>query len=388
MRTFKFSVAASTVTSITASITVALIAQAVPASADAPWFAAYVSTSIPNGPGPGPAPRGTVSADFNRDGRADIVTISNFTSGNLLFAPGLGNGQFGTTSQIAGTTGVQGIDAGDVNGDGNPDIVAMTTSQVLVELGNGHGGFSLGGTYPLTLGGQVEPRLVDLNGDGALDIVAPTFTAIQTLLNNGHGGFIAGPTTQISGASVLSAISPANLDNDGHADLFAVDGASGTAFALRGTGTGAFTVSGQIYATGFVPEDVASIDLNGDGCDDIATVGSFSFTLATALTDCTGKFTATALGTTQYAGPGPTSLTAADLNGDGRTDLVVSSLATPAPQLMVLAGNGTTSMRQVGNFPVGVLPQNPVIADFNGDGKPDIVTAGPGSLTFLRNTTA
>src|SRR5207248_1922700 len=131
MRTFKFSVACKAA-SIT-SITVALVAQAGPANADAPWFAPYVSTTIPNGAGPGPAPRGTVTADFNRDGKADIVTISNFTQGNLLFVPGNGNGTFGVSSQIAGTSQTQGIDAGDVNGDGNPDIVAMTTSQVLIE---------------------------------------------------------------------------------------------------------------------------------------------------------------------------------------------------------------------------------------------------------------
>ena len=365
-----------------------LLALACPAAADTPWFAPYVSTPISNGPGPGPAPRGTVSADFNSDGKADIVTIGNFSYGNLLFAPGNGNGTFGATSEIAGTSGVQGIDTGDLNGDGKPDIVAMTTSQVLIEFGNGHGGFTAGGSYPMTLGGQVEPRVMDVNGDGKADVVAPTFTAIQTLLNNGNGTFRAGPTTQIPGAGAISAISPARLDNDGRADLFAVDGFSSTAFALRGTGTGAFTVSGQLYLTGLVPEDVAAIDLNGDGYDDVATVGSFSFTLATALTNGAGAFTTTTAATTQYSGPGPTSLTAADFNGDGRTDLAVSSLASPAPTIKVLAGNGTTSMQAEGDYAVAVLPQNPVVADFTGDGKPDIVTAGPGALSTLRNITA
>ncbi len=378
MWSFKFSVV---------TVAALVLVPVAPAMAATDWFAPYVQTTIPNGSGPGPAPRGTATADFNRDGRADIVTISDGTMGNILFVPGNGDGTFGTSAPIADTTQVQGLDAGDVNGDGNPDVVAMTTSEVRIKLGNGNGSFTAGQVVPLTLGGQVEPRVLDLDNDGDLDVVAPTFTAIQTLKNNGNGTFVAGPTSQVSGAGALAAISPAKLDADGKADLFAVDGFSGTAFALRGDGTGRFTVSGSLLATGLVPEDITAIDLDGDGYDDVATLGSFSFTLATGLTDGTGKFRKSTADTTQFGGPGPTSATAADLDQDGRMDLVVSSLATPAPKLTVLAGNGTTAMRKVGDFPVGSLPQNPVITDYDGDGQPDIVTAGPGALSFLRNTT-
>lgn len=364
----------------------ALVATATPAHAADPWFAPNVQTAIDNTLGPGPAPRGTATADFDNDGLPDIVTITDFTFGDILLATGDGDGTFTPAGEIPGTVQVQGLDAGDINGDGNADVVAMTVTDVRIRLGNGAGGFSNGPTYPLTLGGQVEPRLVDLDGDRDLDIVAPTFTAIQTLRNNGSGTFAAGPTTQVVGAAALSAISPAKLDGDSKTDLFAVDGFSGTTFALRGNGSGGFTVSGQLYASGLVPEDVTAIDLNGDGFDDAATVGSFSFSLVTALTNGSGAFTSP-VGTPQFGGPGPTSATAADLDGDGRQDLVVSSLFTPVPTVTVLAGNGTATMRKVGDFRVGIAPQNPVIADYNDDGQPDIVTAGVGALSFLRNTT-
>jgi hypothetical protein len=358
-----------------------------PASAATTWFAAAVTSPIANGAGPGPAPRAAATADFNGDGHPDIVSIGNFTFGDVLVSPGLGNGQFATATAISGTAQTQGLDAGDVTGDGAPDVVAMTTSDVKILKGDGAGGFTTTGTYSLTLGGQVQPLIVDLDGDGDNDIVAPTFTAIQTLLNTGSGSFVTGPTTQVSGASVLAAISIAHLDPGSTPDLFTVDGFSGTTFALTGTGTGAFQVKGQLYATGFVPEDVASIDLDGDGFDDVATIGSFSFSVTTALTDGTGKFRSSTIGSTTYAGPGPTSANVADFDEDGREDLVISSLANPAQgTLTVLAGNGTTSLTNVGTASTAAFPQNPLLADYDEDGRTDIAVVSPGSISFLSNT--
>lgn len=364
----------------------ALVASALPAQAAGAWFAPYVSTTIDNGIGPGPAPRGSTVADFNSDGRPDVVTITDFTQGDILLVTGDGDGTFTPAGEIAGTSGTQGLDAGDVNGDGKADVVAMSTTTLKVEYGDGTGHFTAGPSYPLTLGGQVEPRLLDLDADGDLDVASMTFTAINTLVNNGGGTFVAGPTTQLPGTCAVSAISPARLNNDARADLFAVDGCSGTAFALKGTGTGAFTVTGSLYLSGLVPEDIAAIDLNGDGYDDMGTIGSFSFTLTTALTNGQGAFTSV-VGTTQFGGAGPTSMTAADFDQDGRKDLAVSWLFSGAPGVTVLKGNGTPGMQKIADFPVGSFPQNPMVADYDGDGQPDIVTAGPGALSFLRNTT-
>lgn len=389
MRKEGLSVSALGATAVVALLVTGMLVTAGPAQADGTWFAPAVRSDIDNGAGPGPAPRGSAIADFDGDGHADLVSIGQFTLGEVLVSPGNGDGTFGGGVAISGTSGTQGLDAGDVDGDGDADVVVMSTYDLTVLRNDGSGHFSAGGTYPLLLGGQVQPRLVDLEGDGDLDVVAPTFTSIQTLRNDSSGAFTPGPSSWVMGASVLSAITPAHLDADGNADLFAVDGTTGTAFALRGDGTGKFTVSSRMYGTSFIPEDVAAIDLDDDGYDDIAVVGSFSFSLATGLTNGSGKFTSLLAANYQYGGLGPTSASVADFDGDGRDDLVVSALANPLQgTLTVLAGNGTEKPSAAGTYATAPLPQNPVLADYDGDGATDIATVSPGAISFLSNNTA
>ena len=363
------------------------VATVVPAHA-ATWFGAAVTSGIDNSTGPGPAPQSAATADVNGDGRADLVSVGDFTIGDIRVSLGDGTGRFAAATKVAGTAQTQGLDLGDVTGDGKVDIVAMTAFEARILSGDGAGGFAQIGSYPLTLGGQVQLLVVDVDDDGDLDVVAPTFTAIQSLINGGAGSFTTGPSTSVPGAVALSAIAIARLNPGSTPDLLAVDGISGTTFALTGNGNGSFTVRGSMVATAFIPEDVVAIDLNDDGYDDAATVGSFSFSLATGLTDGTGKFTSLVPLSFQFGGPGPTSAAVADFNEDGREDLVVSSLANPtAGTVTVLAGNGTPGMQKIGTFSTAALPQNPVLADYDGDGDTDVAVVSPGTITVLPNTT-
>jgi len=370
------------------SAVVACFAVAAPAQAANPTFAPYASYQTGSGSGPGPAPISTVAADFNGDGHPDIATVNNFGFGPVILEFNRGGGTFASPVTIPGSSGIQALAVGDLNGDGHPDLVGMTSNAVVVLLNNGNGTFRVAGSYPATIGGQAEVLVSDLNHDGHPDIVELSLNTVNTLINNGGGTFHTGPTTIVSGASALSTTAVANINGDRYPDLYTADGTTGTIYALAGTGTGAFTVTDQIYGSGFVPEDIKAVDLNGDGIDDVAAIDSFSFTLATALANGHGGFSSGLTTVDQYSGNGPTSLGVADFNHDGHQDLVVSNIANPSyTSLMMFDGNGTVSPQPAGSFNASAFSQNPAIADYNGDGKPDIAVAGPGTLSVLLNTT-
>lgn len=356
------------------------------ATAATPTFAPFASYPTGSGLGPGPAPVTTVAADFDGDGDQDVASTSQFGQAAAIIVPNRGDGTFGAPNSVAGTTGAQSLTTADVNGDGKPDLIGMTATTVLVLLGNGSGGFAAPRSYPVTLGGQIQAIPVELTNDGKPDIAVPTFNGIQTLIGNGDGSFRAGPTTRLL-AAAISAIAGARLNHDSKTDLLAVDGFSGSVIQLLGQGTGGFTVGARL-TSGLIPEDVAAVELNGDGIDDVAVIGSFSFSLATALSDGNGGFAGALIPTVQGGGIGPTSVAVADLDGDAKQDLVVSDVANPfAPELLVFSGNDTVRPNRSASLAVDRFPQNPAIADYNADGRPDIAVAGTGTLSVRLNTT-
>lgn len=368
-------------------LSILLFAAAFTATAVAanPTFAPAVNYPTGSLQGPGPAPVSTVAGDFNGDGQADVAAADFGFAPKALFNQG--SGVFGSAVSISGTIGVQSLAAGDVNGDGRDDLVAMSPTTVYVLRGNANGTFTKLNSYTMLLGAQVQAILLDFNGDGKLDIAAQTFFGIQTRRGNGNGSFSAGPFSLVPGASTLSAITDANVNGDAHRDLFALDGLSSTTISLRGDGTGRFKVAGRLRLSGLVPEDVAAADLNGDGIDDVGVIGSFSFTVGFALSNGAGGFSSFAPAT-QFGGPGPTSLAFGDFNDDGDPDAVVSNVANVLnPSVLMFTGNGTANPANTGTFAVTDFPQNPAIADVDGDGRDDIAVVGRSELSVLLNTT-
>lgn len=322
--------------------------------------------------GSGPHQSSLAAADFTGDGKPDTVVADYSSSGRPRLMVNRGDGTFtspGTQISAGFLTGT--VAAGDLNADGRQDVVTTNASTVDVKLGNGDGTFVQGEQHSVFQGGQEDAVLHDFNRDGKLDVAVLQRGGVQMLLGNGNGTFAVGPRSSF-GAFGQSGIAVANLDGDGVPDLVASEGVSQEVFALRGNGSGGFTVAWSA-STPLVPGSLVPGDFDGDGDDDVAVYREFNepgSSLGIYLNDGDG-YTASQI---YDGGLNPISATGADLNADGVKDLVASDTTTS--RLVVHAGNGDGTFTAAGGFGGALFLQTSKAADFTGDGKLDLATAG------------
>jgi hypothetical protein len=284
------------------------------------------------------------AADFNGDGKLDAV-IASYTpdnSGNVCVLLGKGDGGFQPQqcSTSAGA-GWQTLVAADVNGDNKLDLIAVDTANNVTDvfLSKGDGTFQ----SPIPVNCCTRPAYVgvgDFNGDGKLDLVISDLGSTQSasgqltvMLGNGDGTFASGGN-YFSNAIVVGRIAVGDFNKDGKLDV-------------------AFEES----------------DLNNNGVD------SVNFLL--------GNGDGTFLLGTEITGFGGWGLLVADLNGDGNLDLVANNAPADAngfvSLLDVCLGNGDGTFQVPVNYGryQGFLPG---LADFNGDGLPDVLTTSSDTI--------
>jgi len=296
--------------------------------------------------GVGNSPSSVAVTDFNDDGKLDLA-VANYFSSTVSVLLGNGDGTFGAARAFSVGTSPQSVAVGDFNGDGKPDLVVVNfNSTVSLLLGNGDGTFQaavdLLGSHPFSV------AVADFNGDGKPDLAVlgdssnsgtcpPCFPEIAVLLGKGHGTF-------------QEVVSVAGLPDSS-------------------------------------AESVAAGDFNSDGKLDLA-MGVYGSGLSVFLGNGDGTFGAARNCETEL---GPVSLAIRDFNGDGRQDLAIANFGDsdwPGSTVSVLLGNGdgtfqTALMLEGLSFPASIA-----VADFNGDGKPDLAVgnAGVNAVSVLINT--
>ena len=318
--------------------------------------------------------------------------------------------------------GVQAIAVGDVNNDGIPDLVCVTTNdQVDVFLGQSGGTFGAptaysAGSDPVCL------LLTDLTGNGLLDIVVANQAdnTIGVLLNAGGGNFqpVVGynvPTsseifgspgglaagqlitgidrndivdsngdvfiTQADGSLVLSgndgvkvgqsgSVAIADMNNDGINDVVGVAGNIQVAF---GKGDGTFQT--PIVTPNFAGTlGLAIADFNGNGFNGIASVSNANDQVYVMAGLGNGQFSSLA---TLNTDPFPFQVAAADLTNDGQTDLAVATLNNSLVDVFQNNGNGTFTTETP--VTAQTTPTLVALADVNGDQLPDLITGSASS---------
>ena len=326
---------------------------------------------------------GTAVADFDGDGKPDLVVMKRSTE-DVTIHLGDGTGGF-VAGSPAPVAAAYRLVVSDFNGDEKPDVAVVwptdgqpAGSYASILLGNGSGGLAAAGP-PLLLDASPSGSVAvgDLNVDGKADLAVGLFDPdpatghVAILLEDGSGNLTSTAPELNTGSYPWLVARDLNLD--GRPDL-AVDAGyeSRTVTAFLGNGSGGFTI-GPVTSTGLqsFPYIVAG-DFNLDGKPDLAARSYIWNRMAILLGDGGGGFGV-------LAGPSvtnPLGIAVSDFNLDGRPDLAVGA----GGRIAILLGDGAGSFVQADSpKPAG---GDPVVGDFNRDGRPDLaVTSGDLSAT-------
>ncbi len=317
-------------------------------------------------------------ADFNGDGVTDIAAFNGdlsygiATHVNVSLGPYSNNG----ASSVFLPLGIVALHAVDVNGDGHVDLV-LTGSTTTVLLNDGAGNLTVGRSYA-TPGSYYSAQV---NGNGKIDLVFTTPRGFYTLSGNGDGTFNGLPALFDSDVAATG-----DTNDDGLIDFVAIEQSVGIQISAVGRGDGTFSVLNSLadQLKGFP----LLADFDGDGVVDLIQISPSGgeSTMVWSKGSSNGLYVQSGA-SVDLGVKGAVAAVAGDFDRDGKQDLVVSYLdttagATNVSGLVLLRGNGD------GTFtPSAPLTQSstaiigkPLAADLNGDGKLDIVW---GNIAYL-----
>ena len=277
------------------------------------------------------------------------------------------------------------VTSADFNGDGYPDLATVDSSNdaLSVRLNNGSGGFGSPTNYTT----DATPFSVvagDFNGDGHTDLAVLCYnsgsTIVSIYMNNGNGTFASKVDYNVVGGRGAFSMCAADLTGDGYPDLIVAACDSNDVAVLMNNENGTFAA--PVYyntGSGSEPFAVTAADVSGDGKPDIITANYGTNTVGVLVNNGSGGFGSP---TTFAVGSEPYSVAAADFDGDGKIDLAVANYNSDTVSVLRnTTSGGTVSFATAVNFSVGRFPKSVTAADLTGDGKIDLAVANFDSST-------
>jgi FG-GAP-like repeat len=333
-------------------------------------------------------------------GATDLVAVDRLTPGSIMVRLGNGDGTFGPPVDYSVTGAVTQLLVADVNKDGKPDVIVVDQEGFSVLLGNGDGTLKPAVRYtPLSNNAtRIAGFAVgDFNSDGYPDVVFGGCTIggplssgrLVVWLNQGNGTFAAG-SISANGACPEEVVA-GRFHGNGHPDdAVVLENGFVTIHAANGDGTlqGGVSIGGPLAPPSQSYEPLATGDFNGDRNLDVAWAtntlgtqnmlmfpgdgnGSFGAPIATNLTPESAGF-----------------LAVADFNQDGIDDLAAtpSGVFWNGAQVYLGTSSGHFILGNTEPLQAGPLAGTQVAAgDIDGDGYPDLVVAGHGTITPYLN---
>lgn len=319
-------------------------------------------------------------------GSLTAANLEKVTLVNVPAQPALGETGNTFAAPLDFATGAKSsiLAVADLNGDGRADFVTVHKRMNTLGVGLSTSTALLLPAIQKLTGGEAPAgvAVIDLDGDGDRDIAVSNSATgtIGLLFNDGTGGF-ADPVAFASGKAP-GLLRAGDLDGDGDADLAVVLGGTKLGF-FKNNGTGAFTKDARFSTGASGVRDFTLADLDSDGDRDLAVLHGGG-QLVVRTNDGAGVFSAP---TTLSAGPGATALAIADFNADGKTDYAVTH-GTLSRFVSVLLGDGTGGVAgQLRTaYSLGLSARAVTAADFDGDGRTDLAVANAvgGSVRILR----
>ena len=318
-------------------------------------------------------PAAIAAADFNGDGIIDLALTGE--SQRLLILLGDGRGGLCALPESA-RAGKQpyAIVAADMNGDRRIDLVVANhdTDHLTILTGDGRGGFS---AREIKVPSKPHPHMVaaaDVDHDGKMDVITDSWMENRLLIVHGDGR--SAPVDV--GRKPYLTVSAADLDGDGNVDLVTPNQGLGTVSILFGDGHGRFAHAAQSpIAAGAEPFYAAIADVNGDGKPDIV-VGNYSGHITDTARDGVtwirneGARRFTTFPDRVAVGQGTYRVATGDFNGDGFADIAAANGA--ASDVMIVFGSRRGPQRSI-SIPTMPGPHFNALADLNRDGKADLL---------------